>query len=66
MLAMTAVLAATAGVASAEQEVIYNNIPGTMPGNFASYGNEAYSMSEFGGLVEFAGTARKTRRWSSR
>jgi hypothetical protein len=59
MLATGAVLAATAGTASAETEVIYNNIPSTLPGNFASYGNEAYSMSEFGGLVEFGGTARK-------
>lgn len=46
-----------AGTASAE--VIYNNIPSSLPGNFASYGNEAYSMKEFGGQVEFAGTARQ-------
>jgi len=59
MLVTGAVLAATAGVASAETETIYSNIPSTMPGNFASYGNEAYSMAEFGGLVEFGGTARK-------
>jgi hypothetical protein len=59
MLLSGAVLAATAGVASAETETIYSNIPATLPGNFASIGNEAYSMSEFGGLVQFGGTARK-------
>ncbi len=49
--------ALAAGAASAG-EVIYNNIPSPLPGNFASIGNEAYSMSELGGEVEFAGTAR--------
>lgn len=39
-------------------EPIYDNIPSPLPGNFASYGNEAYSMSQFGGEVEFAGTQR--------
>jgi hypothetical protein len=39
-------------------EVVYNNIPSPLPGNFASIGNEAYSMSEFGGEVEFAGKSR--------
>lgn len=56
-LATAAVLAIGAGAASAE--VLYNNIPSPLPGNFGSYGNEAYSMSEFGGQVELAGTARK-------
>lgn len=50
--------AMAAGAASAS-EAIYNNIPSPLPGNFASFGNEAYSMSEFGGLVELAGSARK-------
>jgi hypothetical protein len=59
MLAATAVLAVVAGAASAEQTVVYNNIPSPFPGNFASVGNEAYSMTEFGGQVEFGGTARK-------
>lgn len=59
ILAATALSAAAATAASAAPETIYTNIPAKFPGNFASYGNEAYSMSEFGGLVEFAGTARK-------
>jgi hypothetical protein len=50
-------LAMAAGAASAG-EIIYDNIPSPLPGNFASVGNEAYSMSEFGGEVEFAGSAR--------
>jgi hypothetical protein len=57
VLATAAAFALAAGAASAE--VIYNNIPSPLPGNFVSYGNEAYSMSELGGQVEFAGTARK-------
>ena len=56
-LAAAAVLAISAGPASAE--VIYTNIPATLPGNFASIGNEAYSNAELGGQVEFAGAARK-------
>jgi len=56
LLAATAVLAVAAGTAGAE--VIYNNIPSPLPGNLASYGNGAYSMSEFGGQVAFRGTAR--------
>jgi hypothetical protein len=58
IFAVTAMTAAGASAASAS-EVIYTNIPSTLPGNFASVGNEAYSMSEFGGLVQFAGAARK-------
>lgn len=57
ILLAVGVVAVGAGAANAG-EVIYNNIPRPLPGNFASYGNEAYSMSEFGGQVEFAGTAR--------
>lgn len=51
-------MAGGAATASAS-EVVYDNIPASLPGNFVSYGNQAYSMSEFGGLVELAGTARK-------
>jgi hypothetical protein len=50
-------LAVTAGGAAA-REVVYDSIPSPLPGNFVSVGNEAYSMSQFGGEVEFAGTAR--------
>ena len=57
-LAAAAILAIAAGAASAS-EVVYNNIPSPLPGNLASVGNEAYSMSEIGGQVEFQGTARK-------
>jgi hypothetical protein len=50
-------LAITAGAAGAE--TIYNNVPSSLPGNFASIGLAATSSSEFGGQVEVAGTARK-------
>ena len=55
-LTVVAVGAVTAGAASAE--VVYNNIPGSLPGNFASVGLEATSSTEFGGEIELAGTAR--------
>ncbi|MGA2455841.1 MAG: hypothetical protein ABSG93_20255 [Solirubrobacteraceae bacterium] len=58
MLAAVGAIAVTAGAASAS-EVVYNNVPSPLPGNFASYGNEAYSMQELGGEVELAGAARK-------
>src|ERR1700686_4504252 len=58
MLLATGAAAMNAGAANAS-EVVYNNIPSPLPGNFASFGNEAYSLSEFGGLIELAGTPRK-------
>jgi hypothetical protein len=58
MLLATGAAAMSAGAADAS-EVVYNNIPSPLPGNFASFGNEAYSLSEFGGLIELAGAARK-------
>ncbi len=58
LLAAIGAIAATAGAASAS-EVVYDNIPGPLPGNFASYGNEAYSMQELGGEIELAGAARR-------
>jgi hypothetical protein len=57
ILAAIAMLALTAGAASAE--TIYNKIPAPLPGNVASQAFEATSTSEFGGEVEFAGIARK-------
>ena len=56
-LAAGAFSAVAAGAASAE--VVYNNVPSSLPGNFASIGLAATSSSEFGGQVELAGTARK-------
>ena len=56
-LAAAGALSVGASAAGAS-EVIYDNIPSPLPGNFASYGNEAYSMSQFGGEVEFRGTSR--------
>jgi hypothetical protein len=58
LVAAVGVLAMGATGASAS-EVIYDNVPGPLPGNFVSLGNEAYSMQELGGQVEFAGTARR-------
>jgi hypothetical protein len=58
MMATLGVLAVGAAGAGAT-EVVYDNIPSPLPGNFASLGNEAYSMQELGGAVEFTGAARK-------
>jgi hypothetical protein len=38
----------------------YSNVPAPLPGNVPSVGFEAQSASEFGGQVQFAGTARKS------
>ena len=57
ILAATALLAVVAGTAGAE--VVYNNVPSSLPGNFASIGLAATSSSEFGGQVRLAGKARK-------
>jgi hypothetical protein len=56
ILTVVAILALSA--ASAGASTIYNNLPKPKPGNVASVGFEATSTSEFGGQVEFAGTAR--------
>jgi hypothetical protein len=58
ILAATALSAVVAGTAGAE--VVYNNVPSSLPGNFASIGLAATSSSEFGGQVALAGTARKS------
>ena len=55
-LTVVAVGAVAAGAASAE--VVYDNVPGALPGNFASIGLAATSTTEFGGEIELAGTAR--------
>ncbi len=57
MLAASAVMAFAANAADAE--VVYNNIPSPLPGNFASIGFAATSSTQFGGEIEVAGTARK-------
>jgi hypothetical protein len=57
MLAVSALMAFAASAASAE--VVYNNIPSPLPGNFASIGFAATSSTQFGGEIEVAGTARK-------
>jgi hypothetical protein len=54
-VAILALSAATAGAAT-----IYNNMPSPKPGNVPSIGFEATSSAEFGGQVQFAGTARKS------
>jgi hypothetical protein len=61
LTALVAVLATAfaASTASASaSEVVYSNVPLTLPGNFASYGAEAYSFREIGGQLELAGSAR--------
>ena len=52
--------ALTLGVSSAgAAEVIYSNISSPLAGNVPSLGFEATSTSEFGGQVQFAGSARR-------
>jgi hypothetical protein len=58
MLAAGAALALTAG-ASAASETIYSNMPSPTPGNVVSQPFQAAQMAQFGGVVEFAGAARK-------
>jgi hypothetical protein len=59
VVALIAALTTAAFAASvAGATTIYNNIPHPLPGNYASIGNEAYSNSELGGLVKFAGSNR--------
>jgi hypothetical protein len=57
-MAMLAVGVQSAGAVSLTYKTIYNNIPSPMPGNLPSEAFEAQSASEFGGQVQFAGTAR--------
>jgi hypothetical protein len=59
ILAAVAAMAITAGAASAETEVVYNNLPASKPGNVVSEAFEATQTAQFGGAVEFAGTGRK-------
>jgi hypothetical protein len=56
LLAVAAMAAIGAGTAGAE--VVYNNVPSPLPGNFASVGLAATSSTEFGGEIELAGKAR--------
>ncbi len=58
-VALVAVAAMAAiGAGSAGAEVVYNNVPSPLPGNFASIGLAATSSTEFGGEIELAGKAR--------
>jgi hypothetical protein len=57
LLLATAFSALTAGMASAG--VLYNNIPKTLPANFASIGFEATSTAELGGEVELTKASAK-------
>jgi len=45
--------------AGAANSTIYNNVPNPTAGNYPSQPFEAQSASEFGGQVQFAGTARE-------
>lgn len=48
--------------ASAAPTTVYNNVPSPLPGNEPSVGFEATSASEFGGQLQFDGTARHNPR----
>jgi hypothetical protein len=56
--ALAAVLALGAAAPPRSGEVIYSNLPGRL-GGLPSVAFESYSTAEFGGEVQFAGTARK-------
>ncbi len=56
--ALVAALYATLLTLPAMGGVIYDSIPSPQPPNVASWGYEATSTSEFGGLINFAGTYR--------
>jgi hypothetical protein len=59
VVALFAALACAAMAASAASAgTVYSNIAKPLAGNFASIGNEAYSNSELGSLVQFASTKR--------
>jgi hypothetical protein len=52
-------LSATIFIPSVQGDVvIYNNIPAPVPPNVDSLGYQANQTAEFGGLIQFAGTAR--------
>lgn len=57
-LACGAVLGGGAAAASAETEVVYDNLPEANPGNVVSEAFEATQTGQFGGLVKLAGTHR--------
>ena len=57
LAAAAALMALAAGVANAS--VVYNNIPKPLPAGMNSWPFQAEQTSEFGGLVQLAGTARK-------
>lgn len=57
LLAALAVVALGAGAASAR--LVYKNVPRPRPKGFPALGFESDSVAEFGGEVEFAGSARK-------
>jgi hypothetical protein len=58
-IAAGALILIAAGTASAATvSTVYSNIPSTLPGNFPSWGFEAYQTSEFGGLIGLAAGQR--------
>ncbi len=57
LMAVCGVLAALAATAGASSTVVYSNMPSPKPGNVQSLAFQATSASEFGGQIQFAGTA---------
>lgn len=52
------VFVALVAAQAASADVIYSNIPSTLPDNYPSLGYQATSTQEFGDRINFAGTAR--------
>ena len=60
VIAGLAIAAASASALSTTYKTVYNDIPSPFPGNVPSEAFEAQSAFEFGGQVQFAGTARNS------
>lgn len=55
-----AVMAAGPVAVAGASDVVYKNVPTTLPKGFPSLGFECCEVAEFGGQVEFAGVARES------
>lgn len=56
---LAAIAVAALGTGTASAELVYKNVPSPRPKGFPALGFESDSVAEFGGEVQFGGTARK-------